>query len=369
MQKKLIALAVVAAFSAPAFADVTAYGVVDAALVHVSNDGQKSDMQAVSGGLATSRFGVKTVEDLNNGMKAVVVLEYALDNETNSTVGGTTTSIASGTLAARQQMLAVAGDFGTFATGYLQTTGYDFANKFDPTAGSSISPLQSMTASYNLVGTKTAAARAQRALAYISPDMGGVTVAVNYSTALAGLGNLGIASTLADAKVSAFLGSVTYTGGPLSVGGVYAKTSHPDAASADDMKEYALGGSYDFGVVKVFATYQNNKADAVVSPAVTNYTSKVYSLSVVAPVGPGAVVASYAKSKLAADGGVAGAGNGYVVGYLQGLSKLTTAYVALEKVTNNNDTYNPGFSVDNNAVGSIAGGSSTMIAIGLNKKF
>ena len=35
MQKKLIALAVAAAFSAPAFADVTMYGVVDAAVVHV----------------------------------------------------------------------------------------------------------------------------------------------------------------------------------------------------------------------------------------------------------------------------------------------------------------------------------------------
>ena len=29
------------------------------------------------------------------------------------------------------------------------------------------------------------------------------------------------------------------------------------------MKEYALGGSYDLGVVKLFATYQNNKADCL----------------------------------------------------------------------------------------------------------
>jgi hypothetical protein len=36
-------------------------------------------------------------------------------------------------------------------------------------------------------------------------------------------------------------------------------------------------------------------------------------------------------------------------------------------VSNNNNT--AGFSVDNNALGSIAGGGSTMIAVGLNKKF
>ncbi len=36
MQKKIIALAVAAAFSAPAFAEVTMYGVVDAAVANAS---------------------------------------------------------------------------------------------------------------------------------------------------------------------------------------------------------------------------------------------------------------------------------------------------------------------------------------------
>ena len=128
-------------------------------------------------------------------------------------------------------MLALAGDFGTVATGYLQTTGYDWAGKYDPTSGSAISPLQSMTKSTNLVGSTTAAARAQRALAYISPNMSGVTVAVNYSTALSGLGNLTVANTAAETKETAMLASVGYDMGPLSVGGVYAKTSNPSASS------------------------------------------------------------------------------------------------------------------------------------------
>jgi predicted porin len=377
MQKKLIALAVVAAFSAPAFADVTAYGVVDAALVRASADGLKSDMQAVSGGLSTSRFGVKTVEDLNNGMKAVVVLEYGLDSETNSSVGADNSILTAG-FKARQQMLAIAGDFGTFATGYLQTTGYDWAVKFDPTAGSSVSPLQSMTAttavigsgiSTNLVGSKTLGARAQRALAYISPDLGGVTVAVNYSTDLGvltgpgGLGNLGQPSAGADTKVTAMLVSATYTGGPLSVGGVYVKDSLPSALSALEMKEYALGGSYDLGVVKLFATYQNNKMD------LGSFSSKVYSASAVAPVGPGAVLFSYAKNKTSIFGASGGA-SGYTAGYLQGLSKLTTAYVTYSKVSNNTNSI--GASVDNNVFQAASLGSnnsSTMIAVGLNKKF
>ena len=376
MQKKLIALAVAAAFSAPAFADVTAYGVVDAAVVRVSADGQKSDMQVVSGGLSTSRFGVKTVEDLNNGMKAVVVLEYEIDPQNNSSVGSTQSTAYVAALdsthttspfAARQQMLALAGDFGTFATGYLQTTGYDWAVKFDPTAGSSVSPLQSMnTGSTFLVGSSAAAARAQRALAYISPDMGGVTVAVNYTTALAGLGNLTQPDTPAgDVKTTAMLLSATYTGGPLSVGGVYAKTSAP--TSAGETTDLALGGSYDLSVVKLFATYQTTKNGA--SGAVSD---KAMSFSAVAPVGPGAVLFSYAKSTLGKTtaGTLAENGSGYTVGYLQGLSKLTTAYATISKVSNGSDGTRYG--VDNNAVagGAMkAGGSSTMLAVGLNKKF
>ena len=137
-----------------------------------------------------------------------------------------------------------------------------------------------------------------------------------------------------------------------------------------------MGGSYDLGVVKLMGTYQSNKADAVAAAGVTNFQAKVYSFSAVAPVGPGAVVFTYAKNKTTADGGVDVGGNGYTVAYLQGLSKLTTLYVAMEKVSNSKANW---FSVDNNAVAQViggattsaltAGGSSTLLAVGLKKTF
>jgi predicted porin len=384
MQKKIIALAIAAAFSAPAFADTTVYGVVDAALTHVSADGQRSDMQVLSGGLAASRLGVKSVEDIGD-MKAVVVLEYGLDTQIAN--GLTQTSLGT-TMSARQQMLALAGGFGTFATGYLQTTGYDWAVKFDPMAGSVVSPLQSMTGQTNVVGSATVAARAQRALAYISPNMSGLTVAVNYSTdtglytGASGLGNLTLAEGAAETKMTAMLLSATYEAGPLAVGGVYAKTSNPSVDSKQDFKEYALGASYDLGVAKLFATYQNNKSDLALG-AVTDYSSKAYSASVVAPVGSGAVAFSYAKDKISQAGSDSIGGSGYTLAYLQGLSKVTTMYVAVSKVSND-DGINI-YSVGNNvlaptlaaavaaapaAAGTLkTGGSSTLLAVGLNKKF
>jgi predicted porin len=385
MQKKIIALAIAAAFSAPAFADTTVYGLVDATLASVSAEGQKSDLQVLSSGLSGSRLGVKSVQDAGD-LKAVAVVEYALDNTTAASVG-----------AARQQMVALAGGFGTFATGYLQTTGYDWAVKFDPTSGSAVSPLQSVTMGGNfLVGTKAGAARAQRALAYISPDLGGVTVAVNYSTALAGLGDLTVSKTAAvQSKSTAYLLSATYAGGPLTVGGVYvgatAGTSYLAALAGEtstlSATEYALGASYDLTVVKLFATFQGTKTGTnnIVTKATDN---KAYSFSLVAPVGPGAVVFSYAKNKVAVDATVAslshvGTGaaltgnqsaSGLAVAWLQGLSKTTTFYAGLQKMSQGANTAN--YSVLNNAVaGSAAadwvkgGGSSTAMFAGLQNKF
>lgn len=364
MQKKIIALAIAAAFSAPAFADVNMYGVVDAAVARASADGQKSDLLAVSGGLSQSRIGAKAAEDLNNGMKAVINIEYGLDTQTNSTIGAG--GVGNATVVARQQMLALAGGFGTVATGYLQTTGYDFAVKFDPTADSLVSPLQSMTGANGfLIGSNAVASRAPRALAYISPNMSGVTVAVNYATSLnaGGLGNLTVASNAADAKISAMLASVNYDWNALSVGGVYAKTSVPTGAAATT--DYALGASYDLNVVKLFGTYQQTKTDAA---GVAGTANKAMSFSALAPVGPGSVLFSYAKSTL---GTVTSQnGSGYTVGWLQGLSKMTTAYATVTKVSNG--SAGSQYSVINNALAAAPmtlGGSSTLFAVGLNKKF
>jgi len=359
MQKKIIALAIAAAFSAPAFADVTVYGIVDAAVANVSNSGQKSQVQAVSGGLSTSRLGVVTVEDVGDGVKVIAKLEYGLDSETSSTIG-----------AARQQLLGVAGSFGTVATGYLQTAGYDWAVKYDPTAGSTVSPLQNMTTgnAQFLIGTKATATRAQRALAYISPDLGGVTVALNYVTAFVGLGNLTVANTAADVNITATVLSVNYAAGPLSVGGVYASTSHPAATSTTDEKEYALGASYDLGVAKLFTTYQSTKNNTAGTAGNSN---KLYSLSGVIPAGPGAVAVSYAKAKIGtAAVGTDANGASYTLAYLYGLSKTSTIYGAFSKASNGSGTN--AFSVFNSGVAggtSTLGASSTEIAVGLKKVF
>jgi predicted porin len=383
MQKKLIALAILGLASSAAFADVGMYGVLDGAVANLSGTGQQSQMLAVSGGLAQSRLGVKATEKLDGGLTAVAVVEYGMDGQSAAGFGTTPT--------ARQQLLGLAGDFGTVATGYLQTTAFDFGAKFDPLADGAVSVLQSLTgaggtnsgANNFLIGTNAIAAHAQRALAYISPSIGGVTIAVNYSTALgpiggaaglsnaAALGNAGAASSAVNNNNTAYLASAAYDNGPLSVSLVYASASLTNVlnvpANTATSTEYAVGASYNFGVAKVNATYQSN-GQSVNSGATT--TNTAYSVSAVAPVGPGAVALEYAANSIAAAGANSSSalsGTGYSLAYLQGLSKTTTAYAAYSTVTNGSAA--TAFGVDNNIAPAGAGGSTTLIALGLNKKF
>ncbi len=356
MQKKIIALAIAAAFSAPAFADTTVYGIVDAAVVNISANGVKGGTAVAAGGLAGSRLGVKSSEDLGNGMKASVVLEYSLDNTDSGGIGN-----------ARQEMLALSGGFGTVAAGYLQTTGYDFSGKFDPTAGSLVTPLGNLTAGGGfLIGNAALLKRAPKALAYISPDFSGLTFALNYSADTAGaLGDVNTVETSAATKGSAYLASADYKAGPLAAGFVYASnTSSINGAGVGGAKttEWAIGASYDLEMAKLFATYQVEKFDGV------DNNDKVFSISATMPVtSAGTAVVTYANAKFDALGSDISA-SGFTVAWLQAMSKTTTAYAAVS--TMGNGSTNSFFSVAGNAVTNItAGESSRMIAVGLNKKF
>jgi predicted porin len=236
------------------------------------------------------------------------------------------------------------------------------AVKFDPTAGSAVSPLQNVTAKNTfLMGTVTEGARGERAVAYISPKFAdSVTVAVNYSTAMvSGVGGnaLGNLTQTTDTKHSAFLASVNYEQGPLAIGGAYATLT---AAGSDAAKEYMFGASFDLGMAKLLGTYQSRKLVA------SSVTDKAYSISAVAPVGAGAVVATIAGTKMQA---ASTNGSGMTVAYLQNLSKTVTAYAAYSRVSQDSGT--SGYSVVNSALTAnlTAGGSSNLVAVGLRKKF
>lgn len=375
MQKKLIVLAIAALASTSAFADssITPYGLVDAMVANVSGDNTRSEAIVLSGGLASSRFGLKGVEDLEGGFKAVGVLEYGVDigtdqNPANKVTGATASGTATPTVTststkARQQYVGLAGDFGTVVAGYLQTTAYDWENKYDVVAGSQLSPLGNVTkAGGFLIGIQGAAARAQRAVAFITPSIEGLTIAVNYSTQLSDTtGNLGVASNAIGAVTTATLLSGTYDNGPLSVGVVYAATSNYVVTS--NVTELAVGASYNIpDTAKITFTYQSSTPN--VSGASAN---TAMSIGAAIPVAAGTVAVSYASDTMSATNSN---GSGYSVAYLKPLSKTTTAYLGYSGMSQGTATNV--YSVANDAIGGSAlakGGNSSVLALGLQKKF
>jgi predicted porin len=388
MKKSLIALAVVGAFSAPAFADTSVYGLLDGAIANVTGTNLKGQTLGVSGGLAPSRLGFNASEDLGGGMKAIVNLEYSIDGQSNTSLGGLgagtactaaqaakvggcpaaqagNSAVNDGGVVARQQLLGLTGDFGTVAIGYLQSAALDFGRKYDPTAESAVSPLQNMGVGGGfLIGAVQGLSRAPRAVAYITPNMSGFTLSGAYSTAAnpnAPLGNVGQASGT-DINATAGLVSGFYETGALSVGLVYGEVSVP--AGGNGQKEWALGGNYDFGMAKVFATYQENTQDN------TPGDNKLYSISGVIPAGPGAIALSYAHANMGQNNASNDSGSSYTAAYLHSMSKTTTLYAAYNHTTQDNGTAN--FSTDNSAVANgnlTAGGNTSLFAIGLSKKF
>jgi predicted porin len=355
MQKKIIVLALAAAFSAPAFADTTVYGVVDVAAASIAASGTKNDLSVHSSGLAGSRLGVKSSEDLSDGMKASIVIEYGLDATTGAAMGN-----------ARQTFVAIDGNFGKVAAGYIQTTGYDFS-RFDPTNGSLITPLGNITGKANfLVGNSASLKRLARSIAYTSPNMGDVNVVANYSTAADTTTDLGVASTSSIAKSTAYMVSANYAAGPLAAAVVYAnKTAAVDVAGLGGAKtsETAIGASYDLGMAKLFATYQVNKVDT------NNDSDKAMSVSASAPFGASTVVLTYAKGTMSAQGTDKDA-SGFTAAYLNSLSKTTTFYAAYSTMSQGSASRT--YSVAGNAAATTAmdlGANSSMIVAGLNKKF
>ena len=180
MKKTVAAVAVLGAFAGSALAaDVTLYGVVDAGFVYTHLD---QDVQAVdatdkfemkSGNQAGSRWGLKGVEDLGNGVQVGFILESGFNVDDGS-------FRTANTLFDREASLFVQGGFGKVAFGKLGSIVQGAA---------SWGKVGSVSAFGTSFGNYAAQADAifatstvyDNMIAYSTPSFGGVTVYAQYS--------------------------------------------------------------------------------------------------------------------------------------------------------------------------------------------
>ena len=121
----LPALALALPLAAAAQSQVTLYGIADVILEHRDHmsaaGGSRSSV--TSGGMNTSRWGLRGSEDLGGGLKAVFNLEGEV---------GMDTGAAGSSFWGRQAHVGLQGGFGRVVVGRSYTTAYDFMLPFDP---------------------------------------------------------------------------------------------------------------------------------------------------------------------------------------------------------------------------------------------
>jgi len=170
MQKKIIALAIASAISAPALADnanVTIYGKAFMDVEAVSNDKVSSQVRVQTN---ASRFGVKGSEDLGDGLKSIYQFEVEVDADGSTGVGMGKS---------RNSGVGLDGGFGKVILGIWDTPFKVAHNKielFDNTTSFTATKVIG-----NTYGAKSYNSRQKNTVTYWTPSLAGVQIAAAYT--------------------------------------------------------------------------------------------------------------------------------------------------------------------------------------------
>jgi len=302
---------------AQAQSSVTAYGLIDLSAGQFQTAGGLKLKRLDSGNMSTSYIGFKGTEDLGGGLRAGFQLESFIGVDT----GGAGRVSGVDAFWARNANVSLSGGFGTIKLGrqgpplFVSTLLF---NAFGDSFGYSPSIRQYYNAPYGtpLVGDSGW----NNAIGYSIPSYGGLSANVLVS---AGEG----AATSKGKNVGA---NVLYFGGPVALTAAWQNVKSQGVLGQtiatfpgyDSQTSYQIGGSFDAGVVKLFAQYGKIKTDATKDVTTTNYN-----FGVKVPLGAGAFLAQYGNSKIDTEGSSAGKQSQIAtVGYDYFLSKRTDIY-------------------------------------------
>ena len=337
MQKKIIALAIASALTAPAlaFADATVYGQANLSVDMVS-DGMTNSTRTNQLNSNTSRLGVKGSEDLGSGLSAIAQMEGTIGMDTG-TIG--TTLFDRDTFLGLSSVTAGTALLGRHATPYYMAT-----RKLDMFADGIADNRGQQTAQGAVPFTPTMMggghdARLGNVIAYISPAMSSFSVA---AATVFGAENNGVVNA---SKGSLYSLAGMYEQGPIYATLAYDTIKAGTAGSGDlgagafgtaavDDKATALkvGGSFTmdaFGVNAVIERLTHTVAATGADLKNTNfYLAGKFNIS-----STDAVKAAFTKR-----GNTTGATDNakqYAIGYDHVLSKNTTVYALYTKITQN----------------------------------
>jgi predicted porin len=285
MKKSLLAIAVLGAFTgvASAQSSVTLSGFLAAGWQSQPNSAHARGATITD---YTIRFGA--VEDLGNGMKALLTMELsdasgdAGETPVPANVVPTTTAGAPvgangrfrKAIARDNTTLALAGKFGTVS--YINTRSGDLLTR------GMVAPASLPDGIYD--SSNIIARAAIDYVVYASPSMGGVSVSAGWTES-------GLDGNATGAKT--YVLTTTYAAGPVAAGLAYKKPKIAPAAGSQGYNLEAFA-TYDMGVAKFGFGFDGKRTGTGIATNVPNEKSAV-SLGVSAPVGPMVLGVNYAK--------------------------------------------------------------------------
>lgn len=360
MKRTLLAAAVASAASsllvpaAHAQSSVTVFGIVDAGVRRVHNDGVGSLQSLVSGSNNTSRIGLRGVEDLGNGQAASFHLEGGLLLDTGTQ--------ASTKLWDRRATVGVSGtSWGEVRLGRDYVPTYTSWTRYDPFSyvgvgrsadfftGTPTGPVRSV------FGTnENTLVRADNSVQYLLPGtLGGIEGGLMYTPSEGGDATAGLARL-----VGYRLG---YGNERFTVSAAM-DTVQNSLTTQGKFRDTTLGGSVKTGPVNVAAAWRQLKY--------TSGRQVNLMLSAVGTFGPHVVKASWIRADLKGTVGAADIsandGRKFALGYQYNLSKRTALYATLARISNDGAAR---FNIPGGPAGLVAGGTSSGYEAGMRHNF
>ena len=360
MKKSVLALAALGAFAGAASAQssVTLFGVADVAIQSIDNGDRTYSMG--TDGMSSSRLGFRGVEDLGGGLKASFWLEMgiALDTGGNASIwGNNTASNANRLFFNRRSTVSLSNQWGELRLGRDYTPTFWNWTVFDPFGTNGVGAATNLALGSDLqtalAGTTYGTlVRANNQVSYILP-------AGQFGPGL--YGQLSVAAGENAPGNKYWGGRIGYAAGPFDVAGSYGETDCLDLACNIDLTSWNIGGSWNFGFMKLAGFFGEIEAKGLGNTA----TRENWYVGVTAPFGQWTGKFSY--------GGTNGKdllnnldATQWAIGVDYNLSKRTALYATWSSISNDNGAR---FSVSTQASTLQQGSNSTGGQLGVRHTF
>jgi GBP family porin len=354
MKKTLIAAALLAGFAGAAQAEtsVTLYGLVDLGLAYQRitgpNGTSASKFGMTSGNQNGSRWGLRGTEDLGDGLRAVFTLESGFSANDG-------TSLQGSRLFGRQSTIGLASDsWGQIDFGRQSNIASKYFGTIDPFGEGFLQ------AEAGQAFSSTNTQRYDNMVLFQTANYSGLQAGAGYSFNTSSATNApGFSNNQSQRAITA---GVHYINGPINLTADYDQlnpSSNNASINSSRAREWVVGGSYDFEIVKLALGYSQthggwfagqgttpfdnsgltsaNAALYGTNRNVNDFKANSYLVGLTAPIGASSSLfgswqhASPSSSNLTGDDQTM---NTYSVGYTYDLSKRTNLY-ALASYTHN----------------------------------